>query len=153
MEGVDLALWLLRIQKQILSDEPSLSWYEDFLATSAPFRVVNLCTFRLFHARRTNIVRMCVYLLHAIRMRHERTAAVDAGVAVAVPTHTRAVSSVVLGRQHPRVERDRFEIIVVLDRRREISEVIHEVAEKHLCFCIINQCVMFARLGSRGGGG
>jgi len=45
-----------------------------------------------------------------------------------------AVAVAVLGWKHPRVEGDRLEVLVVLDRRREVSEVVQEVGEVHHLF-------------------
>lgn len=41
------------------------------------------------------------------------------------------VAVAVLGWKHPRVECDRLEVLVVLDRRREVPEVVQEVGEVH----------------------
>lgn len=68
-------------------------------------------------------------LLHAVRVRDEGAAAVGVVIAAAA-----APSSVVFGRQDPRVEHNRLEVLVVLDRGRQVAEVVDEVAEVYQLF-------------------
>lgn len=72
-------------------------------------------------------------LLHAVRVGDEGAAAVRIIVDVVLVAVATSVFSAVVSsrRQHPRVERHRLEVLVVLDRRREVSEVVNEVAEEH----------------------
>lgn len=61
-------------------------------------------------------------LLHAVRVRDEGTATIG------------VVAAAVLGWKHPRVEGDRLEILIVLDRRGEVAEVVQKVGEVHHLF-------------------
>ncbi len=60
-------------------------------------------------------------------MRDKGTATVDVvGVAAAV--------AFMGWKHHPRIKGDRLKVLIVLDRRREVSEIVQEVGEVHHLF-------------------